>query len=228
MMKRFTSWIWRQGIVSTFMTGFFVLLPFMITLAIMGWAASWLVSLFGPGSLFGRALQVVGLHLLPAETRNWIATLLGWALVLITIWLTGVAFKSLAKHRIQKKFNHLIERIPLVSVIYKPIAQVISMLQNNDDEQMKSMGVVYCAFSDTHGGGFLALIASAQVFRFTGRDCHAIYIPTSPVPMSGGIVFVPVEKVHAVEMQVDDLMQIYFSLGVMANKIVPSQYLGNS
>ena len=32
-MRRFTSWIWRKGIVSTFMTGFFVLLPIMIT----GW-----------------------------------------------------------------------------------------------------------------------------------------------------------------------------------------------
>ena len=56
-MKRITSWIWRQGIVSTFMTGFFVLLPIMITLAIMGWAASWVVQLLGPNSLFGNILE---------------------------------------------------------------------------------------------------------------------------------------------------------------------------
>ena len=82
-MKRITSWIWRQGIVSTFMTGFFVLLPIMITLAIMGWAASWVVQLLGPNSLFGNILEYVGVHLLPNETRIWIATLLGWAIVLI-------------------------------------------------------------------------------------------------------------------------------------------------
>ena len=227
-MKRITSWIWRQGIVSTFMTGFFVLLPIMITLAIMGWAASWVVQLLGPNRLFGNILEYVGVHLLPNETRIWIATLLGWAIVLIVIWLTGVAIKALARHRMQKKFNQLIERIPLVSVIYKPISQVIGMLQDNDDEQMKSMSVVYCSFSEENGGGFLALLASSQVFQFTGHDCHAIYIPTSPVPMSGGIVFVPVEKVKEIDMQVDDLMQIYFSLGVMANKIIPSHYLGPS
>ena len=42
--------------------------------------------------------------------------------------------------------------------------------------------------------------------------------------MSGGIVFVPVAKVLEVDMQVDDLMQIYFSLGVMASKVVPDAY----
>ena len=74
------------------------------------------------------------------------------------------------------------------------------------------------------GGGFLALLTSSDTFLFSERNCHAVYIPTSPVPMSGGIVFVPVEKVNVVEMSVDELMQIYFSLGVMASKVVPEKY----
>ena len=57
-----------------------------------------------------------------------------------------------------------------------------------------------------------------------GSECLACYIPTSPVPMSDGIVFVQVAKVMNVDTSVEDLMQIYFSLGVMAPKVVPEQY----
>jgi uncharacterized membrane protein len=42
--------------------------------------------------------------------------------------------------------------------------------------------------------------------------------------MSGGIVFIPVEKVQRLEMTVDDLMQIYFSLGMMSAKAIPKRY----
>jgi uncharacterized membrane protein len=43
--------------------------------------------------------------------------------------------------------------------------------------------------------------------------------------MSGGIVFVPRESVQEVDMQFDDLMQIYLSLGVVAGSVVPEQYI---
>ena len=128
----------------------------------------------------------------------------------------------------QRRFHETIGRIPVVSTIYGPVAQVVNMLQQEDSDEMKSMSVVYCSFGETHGGGFLALLAAPQTFDFAGRNCYACYIPTSPVPMSGGIVFVPTEKVIDVDMSVEDLMQIYFSLGVMAPKVVPDTYQAES
>ena len=166
----------------------------------------------------------VATHRLRDETRQYLGTLLGWAIALGGIWLIGAVFKSLARHSMQKRFHKTMEKIPLISVIYKPVSQVVGMLQNDGDDQMKSMSVVYCAFGQAHGGGFLALLAAADVCTFGGRDCRVVYIPTSPVPMSGGIVFVPVEMIQEVDMQVDDLMQIYFSLGVMSPSVVPDAY----
>ena len=32
-------------------------------------------------------------------------------------------------------------------------------------------------------------------------------------------------SVHRVDMQVDDLMKIYFSIGVMSSKVIPGQYM---
>jgi uncharacterized membrane protein len=43
--------------------------------------------------------------------------------------------------------------------------------------------------------------------------------------MSGGVVFAAADSVHRVDMQVDDLMKIYFSIGVMSSKVIPDQYV---
>jgi uncharacterized membrane protein len=223
-MTRAARWIWSHGVVSTFMTGFLVLLPILITIAIMMWVGQKIVDMLGPDSLVGRSLQSLGLQILGPEARQWLGVLLGWGVVLAVIWLVGLLVKTLARHQVQTRVNDMMGRIPVVSSIYRPVSQVVNMLQQEDQSEMRSMSVVYCSFGQASGGGFLALLASSQRFHFAGQQCFACYIPTSPVPMSGGIVFVPVDKVTDIDMSVEDLMQIYFSLGVMAPKVVPAAY----
>jgi uncharacterized membrane protein len=132
--------------------------------------------------------------------------------------------KSKGKDRVEKTFNKAVEQIPVVNVLYKPVVQVLEMFRRDDREEMQGMGVVFCTFGARHGAGFLGLLVSPEIYRLAAEDCHVVYVPTSPVPMSGGVVFVPVRAVHRVEMDVDDLMQIYLSIGVMAPKVIPQQY----
>jgi len=49
-----------------------------------------------------------------------------------------------------------------------------------------------------------------------------VYLPTAPVPMTGGLVLVPATSVVPVpEMKVDDLLRVYFSLGALAADTLP-------
>ena len=77
----------------------------------------------------------------------------------------------------------------------------------------------------TGGAGFLGLLVSDQVYRFNGQACQIVYVPTSPLPMSGAVVFAAADSVHRVDMQVDDLMKICFSIGGMSSKVIPHQYV---
>ena len=43
--------------------------------------------------------------------------------------------------------------------------------------------------------------------------------------MSGAVVFAAADSVQQVDMQVDDLMKIYFSIGVLSSKVIPDQYV---
>jgi len=223
-MKRAATWIWKNGIVSTFMTGFFVLLPLVVTLAIMGWVGSMVVEWLGPSSLVGRMLASIGVRVMPGERSEVVASVAGWLLVLGVIWFVGLVVKSATRQSLADAFNGLINRIPIFNSIYRTVAQVVGMLKKDEQSDLKAMSVVYCRFGAQEGAGFVALLASPQVYTFAETACHAIYVPTSPLPMSGAIIFVPVDKVQRVDMTVDDLMQIYFSLGMMTSKVIPQRY----
>lgn len=210
--------LWSRGILGTFAAGMFVILPFVLTIAIIGWIGAWVVELIGPGSALGAALRSLGLWYVSDPV---VAEVAGWVIVLVGIWGLGVLVKSTTKARIDEGFDSVMGRIPFVRGVYRPVSQVVGLLRKDGDTDVKSMSVVYCWFGEERSGGFLALLVSPRVFVFEERRSHLIYIPATPLPMSGGLVFVPIEAVRPVPMSVDDLMKVYLSLGVLADQIIP-------
>ena len=69
---------------------------------------------------------------------------------------------------------------------------------------------------------FLGLLPSNDIYRFNEQDCHVVYLPSAPMPMTGFNMFIPINRVTRVDMDVEALMQIYFSLGVMTSSVVPA------
>jgi len=213
--------IWSRGILGTFAAGMFVILPFVLTIAIIGWIGTWVVALIGPGSSLGNALRSLGLWYVADPT---VAEVIGWVLVLVGIWALGLVVKSTTRARISEGFDSVMGRIPLVGSVYRPVSQVVGLLRKDGEADVRAMTVVYCWFGDERSGGFLALLVSPTKYRLEDRDCCLIYIPATPLPMSGGLVFVPVEKIRPLDMSVDDLMKVYLSLGVLAEQVIPAAY----
>lgn len=221
-MKRLLHWIWNQGILSTFLTGLFALLPLLLTVAILAWVASYIHAFLGPEGIIGGPLRDVGLRLVSNELVAW---LIGLVLVLAGIWLFGVMMKSVVRHRIQRAFQAVVDRIPIVNSVYKTSAQLIGMLRKDDQAELAGMSVVFCSFGREHGAGFLCLLATPDVYRFEGRDYHLVYMPTSPIPMTGGLILVPAETVKKVDFSVEQVMRIYLSMGILAPQVMPPAHL---
>lgn len=221
-MRGLIGWIWRRGVISTFLSGLFAILPLIITVVLVTWVADKFQAMLGPGSRLGQTFHRVGGRYGASEA---VALIVGWSVVLVGIWLLGLLVKSRARYGIERLINGTMKRIPIVKGIYGTVSQLVAMLNRDDDTALKTMSVVFCTFGETPGGGFLALLASPDTYRFDDRDFHVVYVPTSPLPMSGGIVFVPCDAVRKVDMTADALMQIYFSLGVLSPQAVPTKHI---
>jgi len=217
-MKHKFPWTWSDGIISTFISGLFAILPIAITVAIIGWVVRHLQDLMGPRSSVGRTLESVGLNF---ATDKMTAQVIGWVLVLTAIWLLGLLTKSMARSRVVRGFDSAVNSIPIVKGIYKTSTQLVWILRKDDSREFNAMSVVFCTVADKSGSGVLALMPSPEVYRFNDRDYRVVYVPTAPVPMTGYVLFIPVAQVTRVDMSAEQMMRIYFSLGILAPQVLP-------
>jgi uncharacterized membrane protein len=217
--------LWRRGIVSTFLTGLFAILPLALTVAILAWVVDRLRLVFGPDGLLGRPLQSLGFHVVSGALAAWAV---GLTVVLAGIWLLGLLMKSVARKRIERLSNAVVGRIPIVKSVYGTVAQLVAMLKKDDQSELSGMSVVFCAFGPHHEGGILCLLTSPTIYRFGNRDYQFVYIPTAPLPMSGGLVFMPVEHVQKVDMSAEQLMRLYLSMGILSPQVIPLNCRGLS
>jgi uncharacterized membrane protein len=199
------------------LAGVLIILPLVITVAVIAWVAGFLQQLVGPDTLVGAILTRFGLRFVADAA---LAYVLGVILVLAVIFAIGVAAESGARRLMQRLLDALLRRIPIIGSVYDTSQQVVGLLGQKDSAALKGMRVVFCCFGKEAGAGFLALLVSSQKYRINSRDYLIIIVPTSPVPIGGGLLFVPAEAVQPTDLSVEGLISIYVSMGITADQFL--------
>ncbi|MFN4159736.1 MAG: DUF502 domain-containing protein [Gemmobacter sp.] len=113
--------------IGTFLTGLAVLAPLILTLAILQWIMARLAGAFGPGTRTGDLLAGAGAAVV-GPNHGALAFLLGLAAVLAGIRALGVLVRGRLRKGFEGWLDGIFSRIPLVRVIYRPVAQVARRL----------------------------------------------------------------------------------------------------
>jgi uncharacterized membrane protein len=213
--------IWHTSIIGNLVTGSLVILPFVLTVLIISWVINWIVSAFGPGTLFGDILTSGG-EAIVGPKREYVAFLIGTIVVLIILWLLGLAVRTQAQRTFAHVLDDILAKVPLFRAIYRPVSQVVRIFAGSNAD-LSSLPVVMCRLGGEQGVDVPAFLASTQTYEVRGGKRLLIYLPTSPLPAWGGLVLVPESSVIPVpNMDADALIKLYFSFGVLAPEIIPS------
>jgi uncharacterized membrane protein len=200
-----------------FLAGVLTILPVAITVAIIAWVAGFVRQFAGRDTPVGKFLESFGLRFVSDDT---LAYLVGVVLVLAVIFAIGVVAELGARRLIQRLLDGVLQRIPIVGSVYGTSKQIVSMLDQKDAAAMKGMQVVFCYFGKEAGAGLLALLVSPERYRINARDYQIVIVPTAPVPIGGGLLFVPAEVVQPTDLSVEGLMSIYVSMGITAGQFL--------
>jgi uncharacterized membrane protein len=202
-----------KRVARSFLAGLLAVLPVVITVAIIAWVAGFVKQFLGPHTLIGDGLTRLGLSFV---TNDTVAYLIGGLLALVCVWLLGLVVEAGAKDFIQRLLDAAMKRIPIVGSLYGTSKQLVTLFEKKDPGKVQGMKAVFCFFGEKTGAGLLALLVSPEKFTINGRAFHIVIVPTAPVPVGGGLFFVPVEMVQPSDVSVEGLMSIYVSMGVSA------------
>ncbi len=207
-----------QRLIRTFLAGILAVLPVVITVVIVAWVAGFIRQILGPRTLIGDGLKNLGLRFVDNDT---VAYLIGGLLVLGCVFVIGIAVEAGAQNLVQWLQDVAMRRIPIVNSIYGTSKQLVTLFEKKDPEKLQGMKAVFCFFGEKTGVGILALLVSPEQFCINGRNYYIVIVPTAPVPVGGGLIFVPVEMIQSTEISVEGLMSIYVSMGVSAPQFLP-------
>ena len=196
-----------------FVAGVFAVLPLVITVVAISWAIGFMAGLVGPDTFLGGLLSKVGLNF---ATNPIVAYVLGWLGLGAAILFVGFLVESGMRGLIKRLTEAILRRVPLVGKVYDTSQQLVNMLDTGGDDKLQGMSVVYCTFGEKGGVGVLALLPTNEKIPINGNDFYIVLVPQSPVPIGGGLLFMPVESVEHVDMSVDTAMSVYVSMGVVA------------
>lgn len=208
-----------RTLIRIFATGLLAALPLAATIAIFVWAANVLLRWLGPDSLVGGVVKAIGLGVTGSEVVGY---LLGVAVVAALVFGLGVLVETGLQRGVARLVDGLVTRIPLVSNVYGLIRRMVELFARRDAEGgLRSMRPVWCHFGGPGGATALALLSSAEPVLIDGRRCIAVLVPTAPVPVGGGLLWVPEHWVTPAEVGIEALTSIYVSMGVTSSQYLP-------
>jgi len=198
-----------DSIVATWLAGLVVFLPLALTLGVLGWLIGFLNRYLGPDSMIGGFFSALGYQVAGDSPMQY---LLGTLVLLGAIYLLGVGVQLGLKRPLAKFLNVTLRRIPLVGSLYDFASGFVGLLDKKQGD-IGAMSAVWCFFGG-EGVAVLALAPSAEPVTIDGRKYIAVLVPTSPVPIGGGLVYVPVEWVKPANFGIEKLTEIYVSMGL--------------
>jgi uncharacterized membrane protein len=209
-----------RSLVRVFVTGLLAALPLAATIAIFAWAVDLLLGWVGPGSAVGGLLIALGFGLSGSVAVGY---LIGLGIVAAAIFGLGLLVEAGLQRGLAKLVDAIVQRIPVVRTVYDMARKMVSLFGRGDgaDGGMKSMSPVWCHFGGPGGAAALALLGSPEPVLLEGRRYLAVLIPTSPVPVGGGLLYVPEEWVRPADVGIEGVTSIYVSMG-----LTTTQHLG--
>ena len=198
-----------------FLTGLLAALPLAATLLIFVWGARTLYAWLGPGSFVGGLLIALGLGGTGSEVVGY---LLGLGIVLLAIFALGLLVQTRLRGVLGRSFNSVVQRIPVVRNVYDMIRKFVDLVAQRDPSGARSMSPVWLRFGGPGGAMVLGLLSSPEPVLVGGHAYLAVLVPTAPLPVGGGLIFVPVDWVSPAEVGMESLTSIYVSMGVTAHQ----------
>lgn len=212
---------WIRRVLAPFATGLLFLAPVLLTIILLNWLSGYLIAALGPNTPLGRGLGAAGMFFTPSPFAAFWA---GLGMAALLVWVIGLAVQTRFRPQLEGGLDGLLSRIPGLGTLYRPLAQFVRMMGNAPGGEMTGMSVVSVSFGPNVE--ILSLLTSPRVHDFGQGPRYLILIPTAPVPVGGGLLFVDVADVKPVPtMGVDDLAKLYVTMGTLGGPLTGADAL---
>jgi uncharacterized membrane protein len=165
--------------------------------------------------LMDRTLVVIPPAWQPEALLGFKIPGLGLLLSLLVLFVTGLLAANFFGRKLVSLSESIVSRIPLVRSIYSGAKQVAETVLSDGDTSFKRVMLVQYPRKGVWSLCFQTATDLAEIQSRTEAEVVCVFVPTTPNPTSGFILFVPREDLINLDMTVDEGLRMIISLGVV-------------
>ena len=188
-----------------FLTGLVVTAPIYITFYLMLWFVEfldnyfrpWIPKIYWPTTYLPFDIPGVGVVL---------------ALVLLTI-IGGLTANFLGRGLLRLA-DRLIRQIPMAGTVYTALRQIFQTAVREDGASFSQVALIEYPRKGLNAIAFITKAADRSVNDATGKAMIGVFLPTTPNPTSGFLLFVPEDELTILDMTVEEGARLVISAGL--------------
>jgi uncharacterized membrane protein len=176
---------------------------------------------------FGKIIDVVGgtfrpvfFFYLPAPLRDRPSLTIVWDILATLIIMALITVLGYVSRYVFGKFflvtaERLLLRVPGVSGIYSTVKQIVDTFGSQKRSMFNQAVLVEFPRKGAWTVGFLTNRVQGEAQAKTAEDAWSVFVPTTPNPTSGFLVFVPRSEIIPLEMTAGEAMKLIISGGAI-------------
>ena len=196
-----------------FFTGLLVLIPLVLTIYIF-WNLFLAIDGILRGFVYNYVLEQFGLEVEQVPG-------LGFVALVFVIIITGIIARNYFGRKIVNFGDRIVQRIPLINRIYNAIKQISFAFFSEKREVFKKAILFEYPRKGIYCIGFFTQDTRGPVQEVLEEDVVSVFLPTTPNPTSGFLLFVPKTGIIDLDLTVEEALKLIISGGA----IVPRNFV---
>lgn len=206
--RRLLAWLRER-----FVAGMLIALPVVATFIIL----DFLINLID-----SRVVPLLPPALRPETYLDFAVPGFGLIILILFLTLLGSVATNFLGNYLVSLTDRVLTRIPVVRNVYSVFKQIRDVFQNNSAGQYKEVVMVQYPRANSWVIGFVAGAAKGEMRHRLGADYIGVFVPTTPNPTSGFLIYVPSSEVVRMDMTVEEGAKVIFSGGLVIPEFPPA------
>ena len=140
----------------------------------------------------------------------------GLIVALVFITLLGALTANLVGRSVVGFGEGLLQRMPFVRAVYRALKQIFETVLAQSSRSFREVVLVEYPRRGIWSLGFVTGTTSGEVQERTADEVVNVFLPTTPNPTSGFLLFVPRQDLVPLDMTIEDGIKMVISGGIVA------------
>ncbi len=195
-----------------FFAGMVIALPVIVTF----WILRFLIT-----EIDRRVVPLLPHALNPGEYLPFAVPGLGLIILVVFLTLLGVIATNLVGRIVVDAGNRLLSRVPVVNSVYSVFRQITDVVASNNSEQFEEVVLVEYPRKNCWSVGFITNPAKGEISSTLGQNYFSVFVPTTPNPTSGFVVFVHNDELRRLALTIEEGVKIILTAGIVIPEHLP-------